>query len=252
MEYILVGQPNSGKSTIFNSVIGYKSVASNFPGVSNEYTSGLMKINDSSVTVVDLPGIYSLQTTDEAEEAALAYLMNAPRESVIINVLDASVLSRSLELTLQLMELRKPMIVALNMMDEAEKKHLNINVEKLSSHLGIPVIPVIARRGKGVFSLFTGAHQIDLDQLVPGVIQGPAGLDKCIHSLTEFLGKKKIPASWDRRLLAIKLLEYNAFVEDYLRKHLKPHSKGRYMVTGILFTNRMLALSSPFLLHPFI
>ena len=117
MEFILMGQPNCGKSTIFNEVVGYKSITSNFPGATVHYTRGDMILEEEEVSVVDLPGTYSLQTSDESELAAVQYLLSASDDAVIINIIDATVLSRSLELTLQLMELRRPMVIGLNMVD---------------------------------------------------------------------------------------------------------------------------------------
>ena len=118
MEFVLVGQPNCGKSTIFNEVIGYKSISSNFPGATVKFTSGKISLLGDTIKVIDIPGLYSLQTTDEAEAVASHYLLNLSKDTVLINVIDSSVLSRSLELTLQLIELQLPMIIALNMIDE--------------------------------------------------------------------------------------------------------------------------------------
>ena len=132
MDLVLVGQPYSGKSTIFNAVVGYKSVSTNAPGSTSEHAHGALELDGEWLEVIDLPGIYSLQVSDDAGDPAVEHILEAPADTVLINVIDASVLSRSLELTLQLTELRRPMVVALNMTDEARRKGITIDVAKLS------------------------------------------------------------------------------------------------------------------------
>ncbi|MDZ7371270.1 MAG: ferrous iron transport protein B, partial [candidate division KSB1 bacterium] len=153
---VLVGQPNCGKSTIFNHVAGYRSVTTNFPGVTVEYLRSHVAVSGRICNLVDLPGIYSLTALDPASEETKKYLLEQ-RVDVIINVVDASVLSRSLELTLQLLELGRPMVLCLNMMDEAERKGITIDVDKLAQLLGIPVIPAVATLGTGLDELFAAA-----------------------------------------------------------------------------------------------
>ena len=114
----LIGQPNCGKSTIFNYFSGYKAAVSNFPGTTVKYTVSQVVFEAEELTCVDLPGVYSLTSIDPAERESRNYLL-AGKSDVIINVIDASLLSRSLELTLELMSLERPLVVALNMMDEA-------------------------------------------------------------------------------------------------------------------------------------
>ena len=116
LRIVLVGQPNCGKSTIFNYLSGYKAVASNFPGTTVKYTASKLYINSHLCECIDLPGTYSLIASDAAEAETRKFLLNESFDA-IVNVLDASLLSRSLELTLELLELRKPMLVVLNMID---------------------------------------------------------------------------------------------------------------------------------------
>ena len=155
----LAGQPNSGKSTVFNQVAGYRSITSNFPGKTVTYFISKVSIEGEVVEVVDLPGTYSLTSSDEAELEARNYILRGEAD-VIINVVDATVLSRSLEFTLQLMQLGKPIVICLNMMDEAEHKGLQIQVDKLSEKLGIPIIPTVASRGIGVSKVFSTALKV--------------------------------------------------------------------------------------------
>ena len=158
MNFVLAGQPNSGKSTIFNAIAGYRSATANFPGSSGTYTLSRALIHGREVAVADLPGIYSLTSTDQAHNVALEYLLREDYD-LIINVVDASRLGRSLELTLQLLELGRPMVVALNMLDEARRKGIDVDSEKLSRELGVPVFRTIGRRGRGLKELFRGALQ---------------------------------------------------------------------------------------------
>ena len=135
MKIALIGQPNCGKSTIFNYFSGYKAAVSNFPGTTVKYTVSQVVFEGEEITCVDLPGVYSLTSTDQAELNSRNYLL-AGEADVIINVIDASLLGRSLELTLELMSLERPLVVALNMMDEAARKGISIDADKLSDPLG--------------------------------------------------------------------------------------------------------------------
>jgi ferrous iron transport protein B len=153
MKVALVGQPNCGKSTIFNSVAGYRSATGNFPGTTVQLTWSKVRLNGHVTDLADLPGTYSLSASSQAEQAAKRFLLDTDVD-VIVNVLDASLLSRSLELTLELRELGRPMVVCLNMMDEAHHKGIAISAERLSQLLGLPVISAIASRGEGVRELF--------------------------------------------------------------------------------------------------
>jgi len=145
----LIGQPNCGKSTFFNQLVGYRAQTSNFPGTTVELMKARVTYGGITYEITDLPGTYSLLGEELAERVTLNYLLNEEVD-VIVNILDSSVLSRSLELTVELTTLQKPMILVLNMQDEAERKGLLIDVGKLSEILGIDVIPTVASQGKGV------------------------------------------------------------------------------------------------------
>src|SRR4030042_1738017 len=152
----LIGQPNCGKSTIFNYFSGYKARVSNFPGTTVKLTVSRVVFQGEEITCVDLPGVYSLTSTDPAELESRNYLL-AGEADVIINVIDASLLGRSLELTLELMSLERPLVVALNMMDEADRKGIRIDTAKLSEMLGVPVVPTVAAAGRRLTDLLETA-----------------------------------------------------------------------------------------------
>lgn len=216
MKFLLVGQPNSGKSTIFNEVVGYKAIATNFPGATVKYTSGNLSFEEHTVEVVDIPGTYSLQTTDEAESLAVHYLLHEEDEPVIVNIIDASVLSRSLELTIQLTELQKPMVVALNMIDEAEKKGIKIDIDKLSNTLGVPVIQTIGKKGVGVYDLFQLAHDAYEQKYIPKIHNTGSEIEDFIRKTSALLKEKNIPTKWNDRFVSIKLLEKDPLIKEHL------------------------------------
>lgn len=158
-DVIFIGQPNCGKSTLFNAIAGLKAETSNFPGTTVKHTHSKVNVAGRLFNIIDLPGTYSLNPSDEAEKVALSHLF-MEKPDLIINVLDASILGRSLEMTLELIELEYPMIVALNMMDLAEKKGMAIDPQKLETLLGVPVVPTIASHGRGIKDLLVKAMNI--------------------------------------------------------------------------------------------
>ena len=152
MKIALVGQPNSGKSTIFNHAAGYKAITSNFPGKTVTYTSK-MTFQGVTIEIADLPGTYSLTSFDLAELETRKYLLRE-NVDVVVNVVDAALLSRELELTLQVLELNLPTILCLNMIDEAEARGIEIDEQKLAQALDIPVVKTVAHKGWGIDELF--------------------------------------------------------------------------------------------------
>lgn len=220
MKIVLMGQPNSGKSTIFNHVAGYKAVTSNFPGKTVEYTSSKINLFGEIFEIVDLPGTYSLTSFDLAELEARKYLLRNSVD-VVINVIDTSLLSRSLELTLQLLELRLPMVICLNMIDEAERKGIKIDVEKLSKILGVPVVPTIALKGKGVKELFSVAYKMGGKKEIGKTINFSKDVEDVITQLSTQIKKKHIEQEFNvpERFLALKYLENDSyFMENYKKK----------------------------------
>ena len=156
---VFIGQPNSGKSTLFNSIAGPKAETSNFPGTSIKHTHSRVNIEGRLLDVVDLPGTYSLCTADPAEQIVLTHLFSE-RPDLIVNVVDASTLSRGLELTLELIELGYPMVIALNMVDVAERKGIELDADTAEKLLGVPGVPTIAAHGRGVRELLDRAFDV--------------------------------------------------------------------------------------------
>ncbi len=148
----LVGNPNCGKSTIFNILTGSNQYVGNWPGVTVEKKLGKIKPNKSELTVVDLPGIYSLSTSTLEEVITREYI-ESDEVDLIVNIVDASNLERNLFLTLQLMEIGKPMIVALNMMDVLRTHKDELNIAHLSKHLGVEMLEIVAAKGQGIEAL---------------------------------------------------------------------------------------------------
>lgn len=147
---LLMGNPNVGKSAIFSRLTGAKVIISNYPGTTVEFTQGKMKLGDLTPLVIDVPGTYTLEPTCKAEEIAVEILKDG---DVIINVVDATNLERNLYLTLQLLERRVPVIVALNMWDDTKHKGIEIDVKKLEEELKVPVVPTCGLTGEGIKEL---------------------------------------------------------------------------------------------------
>ncbi|HDR51961.1 MAG TPA: GTP-binding protein [Mariniphaga anaerophila] len=150
MKILLIGNPNVGKSVLFNRLTGMDVISSNYPGTTIDYTKGYFNIQGERAELIDVPGIYSLKAASKAEEIAVQMLKDG---DVFISVIDATNLERGLNLTLQLIKQEKPLLVALNLFDETKHKGISIDVEKLEQVLGVPCIPTSALSGEGIKEL---------------------------------------------------------------------------------------------------
>lgn len=211
MRFALIGQPNCGKSTLFNQVAGYKAETGNFSGTSVTFTESGVRVLGEVVSVVDLPGTYSLAGTNPAEREVIKYL-TSNEVDVVINVLDASHLSHGLSMTVELLELQVPMVVALNMMDEADRIGIRIDVEKLSHLLGAPVIPLIASKGRGIQPLFVKASQVGHVGTLPVQPGYSHDLERYLETLSNTLND--VESHLNPRALALKLLEGDQRIID--------------------------------------
>lgn len=167
MKIALIGNPNCGKSTLFNALTGARQHIGNWPGVTIERKTGSMHINNQSIDIVDLPGTYAIENlqtaTSEDELIAREFVLNEP-DSLIVNIIDATNLQRSLYLTFQLLDLQRPMIIVLNMMDALKNLGEQINIAKLTQQLGCPVVPISAAKKNGLNQL---------EQVLSEVIHNP-------------------------------------------------------------------------------
>jgi len=216
MKIALIGQPNCGKSTIFNYFSGYKAAVSNFPGTTVKYTVSRVVFEGDELTCVDLPGVYSLTSIDPAERESRNYLL-AGESDVIINVIDASLLGRSLELTLELMSLERPLVVALNMMDEAGRKGITIEPEKLSQLLGVPVVPTVAKAGKGLSRLLRTAVDAGRVGVRPVQTLFSRDIEEEIDELSDRLDYKlsqDLGLPW--RFMLVKALEDDPYILEVI------------------------------------
>jgi ferrous iron transporter FeoB len=174
-----VGNPNCGKTTLFNAYTGANLKVANWPGVTVEKKEGAMRFHNHNYRLVDLPGTYSLTSYTMEEQVSREYILS-DEVDVIIDVADASSLERNLYLTLQLLELGKPVVLALNMMDIVEKRGMEIDLHRLPEMLGIPVIPVSARKKTGMSILIhAAAHHRDLESQGPLIHNHHRGKRSC-------------------------------------------------------------------------
>jgi ferrous iron transport protein B len=204
MRFALIGQPNCGKSTLFNQVAGYKAETGNFSGTSVTFTESKVRVAGNVITLVDLPGTYTLVGTNPAEREVFRYLA-AQELDVIINVVDATHLAYGLELTLELLELHRPLVIAVNMMDEALRTGMRIDGHDLQARLGVPVLPLVASRGQGVRALFLAALDAARSAKTPQRLTYSPEIEQSITALAA-----NIPAGFSPihpEAYAVKLLE---------------------------------------------
>ncbi len=216
----LAGQPNCGKSTLFNLLTGARQYVANYPGVTVEKLSGSVAINKEKVTVVDLPGTYAFTSYSPEEMAARDFILNE-NPGVVIAVVDSSTLQKGLYFVLQLLEMERPAILVLNMMDVATRRGMKIDKDILSKELGIPVIAMQATTSKGT-------SRQDLLNLIAEEIKSIdyssefkldyAELEPAIADLSKDIEKVSQELSYPKRWLAIKLLEEDNAVQALLEK----------------------------------
>jgi ferrous iron transport protein B len=169
---ILAGYPNVGKSVVFNRLTGMDVISSNYPGTTIEIARGFLKWEGERYEMIDLPGFYSLEPTCKAEEIAVKLIS---RGDLIVQVVNATNLERNLNLTLQLIQQRKPMLIALNMFDETKQKGIDIDVAKLEQILDLPVVPTSALTGEGIKELVTTdstGHDLKIKSFREGEVPG--------------------------------------------------------------------------------
>ncbi len=211
----LAGNANVGKSVIFNQLTGSHQIIGNWPGKTVERAEGTLSFDGYDATIVDLPGIYSLSTYSPEEMVSREYIA-LEKPDVVINVIGAPVLERNLFFTLQLIEMGVPMVVCLNQMDAAEGKGITIDAEKLATLLGIPVVPTIASKGKGIRELIERAIEVaeSKDEIRENTVEFGNGLKAGIEELAGLIASEKLELGYSPRWVAIKLLEGDAIVKE--------------------------------------
>ncbi|MHA1786289.1 MAG: FeoB small GTPase domain-containing protein [Candidatus Helarchaeota archaeon] len=205
----LIGNPNVGKTLIFNALTGSKQHVGNWPGVTVEKKSGITKINGIKMNVIDLPGTYSLSARSLDEKIARNYIVEE-KPDVVLDIVDGSNLERNLYLTFLLLELEANVVLVLNMMDIVRQNGSEIDIDKLSKKLGIPIIPTVASTGEGIEDLkqaiikkaeFKFSGNMDFIKFPPEI---ESKIKKSIDILLECENlSKKYPLRW----LAIKIIE---------------------------------------------
>ncbi len=216
----LAGNPNCGKTTIFNNLTGARQKVGNWPGVTVEKKEGVLNYKDQTLKIVDLPGTYSLTPFSIEEITARDFILNE-NPDIVVNIIDASNLERSLFLAIQILELGRPALFVLNMEDVAEAKGMKIDEKKLSRLLGLPVVFTIGNKNKGIDSLVDEAIK-EISRFSEGKesrdIRYSQEVEACISSVQEKIVQHNVPFDGTLRWHAIKILEDDQIVKDRFLK----------------------------------
>ena len=207
MIFALAGNQNCGKTTLFNCLTGSNQHVGNFPGVTVDQKMGAVK-GAKDCTVVDLPGVYSIRPYTSEEIVTRDFILSGHPDG-IINIVDATNIERNLYLTLQLLELKIPTVIALNMMDEVRENGGSVNIPEFSRLMGVPVVPISAAKNEGIAELVDKAVEIARSRVLPKVIdfcdEGP--IHRCIHSLSHVVEDHAEKNGIPPRFAAVKLIE---------------------------------------------
>ncbi len=214
----VAGNPNCGKTTIFNALTGARQRVGNWPGVTVEKKSGNYSYSDNKFEVIDLPGTYSLAAFS-AEETVVRQYLEEDEVDVVVNIIDASNLERNLFFTTQLIELGKPLVIALNMMDMAQEKGLEIDIDTLATLLGAPVVPVVGRTGEGIDVLKDKILRVSTEISLKARyidINHPRDIELEIGKLSQLIQKNDVKDKHSR-WTSVKLLEADKQTRDEVR-----------------------------------
>ena len=217
MIFALVGNQNCGKTTLFNALTGSNQHVGNFPGVTVDQKMGDIR-GEKGCSVVDLPGIYSLRPYTQEEIVSRDFILNQKPDG-IITIGDATNIERNLYLTLQLLELRVPMVLALNMMDEVRANGGTIDVAGMSRALGIPVVPISAAKGEGISELINQALTVARGKILPKVLDfcaDDSAVHRCIHAVVHLISDHAERIGMPERFCAAKLIEGGDNLADEL------------------------------------
>ena len=214
----VVGNPNCGKTTLFNALTGAKQRVGNWPGVTVDRKVGSYQHEDHKIEVIDTPGIYSLSASSVDEEVARDYVLSGEAD-LIINIVDASNIERNLYLTTQLLEMRAPLLIALNMMDIAKERRIKIDVNGLSKQLGCPIIPMILSKNQGVLQLKDAINKTAPEKnRSTADITYPVEIQEAISELLPFVQEVADAKKYDANWMALKLLENDELVAPMISR----------------------------------
>jgi ferrous iron transport protein B len=215
----LAGNPNSGKTTLFNALTGARQHVGNYPGVTVERKEGSYVLNGQNLKLIDLPGMYSLTAYSLEEVVARDFLIQE-KPAAIVNIVDAANLERNLYLTVQFMELGVPVCIALNMIDAAKKRGIEINGQKLSELMGVPVVPTVARSGQGKTELMQATGQLigEGKLTAPLVISYGEDIDNALEEMEKVIASGLPDSDYPARWLALKFLENDEQILEFCRQ----------------------------------
>lgn len=214
----LAGNPNVGKSSVFNQLTGLRQHTGNWPGKTVSNAQGVCSYNGKNYILVDIPGTYSLMAHSKEEEVARDFILFGNSDAVIV-VCDATCLERNLNLVLQTIEITKNVVVCVNLMDEARKRNIRVDLKKLSQKLGVPVVGTVARKGKGLGKIIDAVEASLVSPQDPYEVKYLAPIEDALSALSPILKKhlKKTSSRW----VGLKLLENNIQILDKINEYEK-------------------------------